>query len=137
MLVVCDWLTCYRTPLSTPSDVVIYSLAKAAKQHVGTVISGEGSDELLCGYEITHWSGHDYDAVATSGANNHRKVDPRLLRSIQKQYGRSRFQSETDHYFALNSLLPCELKPSMLSESVWERGRQRGVCTRVCRGLSC
>ncbi len=107
----------YRTPLSTPSDVVIYALAKAAKQHVGAVIGGEGSDELLCGYEIAHWSGYDYDAAVsitnTNGPQN--VISELMLRSITRQYGRSRFQGEADHYFALNSMLPTETKPSILS----------------------
>lgn len=105
----------HRTPLTTPSDVLIYEIARAAKQHVGVVLGGEGSDELLCGYEIPHWSGHDYDAAHAlqSGGGN-----ASMLKSIVKQYGRSRFASESDHYFALNSLLPTHQKHRILNPSI-------------------
>ncbi|MCG6158401.1 asparagine synthase (glutamine-hydrolyzing) [Rubinisphaera margarita] len=48
-------------PLITPSDVVIYQLARSLKQRVGVVLGGEGADELLCGYTPIHGIGRDYD----------------------------------------------------------------------------
>jgi asparagine synthase (glutamine-hydrolysing) len=37
-------------PVSEASDVAVYRLAQAAREHVGVVMSGEGSDELFAGY---------------------------------------------------------------------------------------
>lgn len=41
-------------PLADPSAPALYFLAEAARQHVKVVLSGEGADELLCGYAIYH-----------------------------------------------------------------------------------
>lgn len=37
-------------PLSEPADVAVFQLARAARQHVSVLLSGEGSDELFAGY---------------------------------------------------------------------------------------
>ena len=44
-----DMLQQYETPLSTPSDVILYRLAREMKKSVGVVLGGEGADELLAG----------------------------------------------------------------------------------------
>jgi len=51
----------YATPLSTPTDVILYRLARQMKQSVGVVLGGKGADELLCGYAVQHWAGNDFD----------------------------------------------------------------------------
>lgn len=108
-----ELLQAFRLPMSTPSDVMIYELARAAKAHVGVVLGGEGSDELLCGYEVVSWSGHDYDAMNSGSINNER-----MRESVMRQYGRSRFLHEADHYFALSSLIPTIAKSHMLNAAV-------------------
>jgi asparagine synthase (glutamine-hydrolysing) len=37
-------------PISEPSDIAVFKLAEAAREHVKVVLSGEGSDELFGGY---------------------------------------------------------------------------------------
>jgi asparagine synthase (glutamine-hydrolysing) len=37
-------------PISEPSDIAVFRLAEAAREHVKVVLSGEGSDELFGGY---------------------------------------------------------------------------------------
>lgn len=39
-----------ETPISEPSDIPLFLLAKAARHHVTVALSGEGSDELFGGY---------------------------------------------------------------------------------------
>ncbi|MEM7142383.1 MAG: asparagine synthase (glutamine-hydrolyzing) [Actinomycetota bacterium] len=44
-------LTWHRdAPLSEPADIAVFQLAKAAREDVKVVLSGEGSDELFAGY---------------------------------------------------------------------------------------
>ena len=104
-------------PLATPSDVIIYQIARRLKQSVGVALGGEGADELLCGYAIQHWSGSDYDASRqlADGTWPHGNVAATAIRqSLHAQYGRHDFLSEVDHYFALNSLIPAAAKPALL-----------------------
>ena len=111
----------HRLPLSTPSDVLIHEIARAARRNVGVVLGGEGADELFCGYEIPHWAGHDYDHVMSIRRSKHGPRPSRLfLASMQRQYGRSEFVNESDHYFALNSLIPSHVKPKILNPNLLE-----------------
>lgn len=110
-------------PLATPTDVIIYLLALDMKKHIGVVLGGEGADELLCGYEIAHWAGRDFDAsVELRIGKSHRPGIGRLIRSsLEKQYGRSSFPSLTDHYFALNSLIPLCVKSALFRPEIHEQ----------------
>ena len=42
----------FDEPVADPSAVALYFLARAAREHVTVVLSGEGSDELFGGYRI-------------------------------------------------------------------------------------
>ena len=44
-------LTWHRdAPISEPADIAVHGLARAAREHVRVVLSGEGGDELFAGY---------------------------------------------------------------------------------------
>ncbi len=110
-------------PLSTPSDVIIYQLAKQMKRSVGVALGGEGADELLCGYAVQHWSGRDFDAARSLLAGNWNGTTSQAEQyrhSLHRQYGRLRFTSESDHYLALNSLIPSTVKPQLLQPWAWK-----------------
>ena len=114
----------YATPLSTPTDVILYRLSQEMKKSVGVVLGGEGADELLCGYAVPHWAGHDFDRYnqLSAGRWPASSAGARLFRgSLLKQYGRDRFESAVDHYFALNSLIPTAAKPLLLQPWVWQQ----------------
>ncbi len=119
------WLEMVRqlaVPLSTPSDVILYALARSMKPRVGVVLGGEGADELLCGYAVSHWSGHDYErsCALARGTWPGTSVSARLFRaSLQRQYGRDRFLSEVDHYLSINGLVPIAAKPMLYQPHVW------------------
>ncbi len=107
-------------PLATPTDVILYRLAQDLKQHVGVVLGGEGADELLCGYEIAHWSGYDFDASEQLRTGTNQPPSQRRLiqASLNRQYGRARFASLVDHYFALNSLIPLAAKSALFQPEI-------------------
>jgi asparagine synthase (glutamine-hydrolysing) len=113
----------YATPVSTPSDVVILRLAEEMKRTVGVVLGGEGADELFHGYAVQHWAGQDFDRVTglDDGTWNASAAGARIFRgSLQTQYGRDKFASLVDHYFALNSLIPTVAKPAVFRDWAWK-----------------
>ncbi|VAX37434.1 Asparagine synthetase [glutamine-hydrolyzing] [hydrothermal vent metagenome] len=114
----------YATPLATPSDVMIYRLSHEMKKSVGVVLGGEGADELLCGYGVQHWAGHDYDRYQqlTSGNWQGSATSAHLFKnSLIRNYGTDHFSSEVDHYFALNSLMPTAAKESLFQPGIWKK----------------
>jgi asparagine synthase (glutamine-hydrolysing) len=113
----------YAPPLSTPTDVILFRLAEEMKKSVGVVLGGEGADELLCGYSVSHWAGYDFDRALQlfSGSWAATPEETLLFRdSLRNQYGREQFTSPVDHYFALNSLIPTAAKGSLFQARVWK-----------------
>lgn len=60
----------YGEPFADSSSLPSYYLARLASQHVRTILSGDGGDELFAGYE-RHWANH--------WAENYQKL-PELLK---------------------------------------------------------
>jgi asparagine synthase (glutamine-hydrolysing) len=56
-------------PIAFPSSVALYFVSALARQHVKVVLTGEGADELFCGYNryrVTAWNqrlGHAYSRL--------------------------------------------------------------------------
>lgn len=96
-------------PLATPSDVIIYHLAKSLKQQVGVVLGGEGADELLCGYSALHGAGRDFDLLQQI-SHHPDSIFPALRKrfadSFTRTYWTDSFSSLSEHYFSLASLIP-------------------------------
>ena len=44
-----------------------------------------------------------------------------FVAGLTTQYGRAEFTSPTDHYFALNSLIPSAAKPAILQDWAWQQ----------------
>ncbi|WP_166819925.1 asparagine synthase (glutamine-hydrolyzing) [Thalassoroseus pseudoceratinae] len=112
-----------QVPLSTPNDVLIYEMAKTAKRSVSVVLGGEGADELLGGYAAVQWSGHDYDRSRQLAENRFggSSAARRLAEvSLQRTYGRTRFESATDHFLSSNCLIPTAVKPHLVAPEFWE-----------------
>lgn len=100
-----ELISSYETPISTPTDAIIYHVARQLKKTVGVAIGGEGADEAFCGYTIAHWSGNDFER-----ANSIDRLDEsaagQASASLIRQYGRDRFLSVSDHYLATCGLIP-------------------------------
>ncbi len=108
----------YATPLSTPTDVVIYHVARSLKKEVGVALGGEGADEAFCGYSIPHWSGADFDRAGSFGGLPSAQAE--LARaSLRKQYGRDQFFSPSDHYLMTNGLIPRSSQVSLFNDEAW------------------
>ncbi len=94
-----------QSPLATPTDAIIFNIAKHLKQFCGVALGGEGADEAFCGYAIQHWSGNDYDrSKGTSKLNEQQQLE--FQNGLNLQYGRDNFNSIAEHYLASNGLIP-------------------------------
>ncbi len=96
-------------PLITPSDVIIYELARSLKQRVGVALGGEGADELLCGYTPIHGIGRDYDLQRKLS----RRIGPEanadltvFQQSLLLTYQGGTLQSLAETYFTRATMIP-------------------------------
>jgi asparagine synthase (glutamine-hydrolysing) len=51
-----DLTGCRDAPLSEPADLAIARMSRVARERVKVVLSGEGSDEVFCGYPKYHFA---------------------------------------------------------------------------------
>ncbi|MFN0196388.1 MAG: asparagine synthase (glutamine-hydrolyzing) [Planctomycetaceae bacterium] len=113
----------YATPISTPSDVIIFQMARRMKQSVGVVLGGEGADELLCGYSVQHWSGTDYDlsqSLSRGTWSPAPAIRESYSESLARHYSKQVFQSPVEQYFDLNSLIPTSMKAGLFRPEIWQ-----------------
>ena len=68
-------------PLAHPSSVALYFVSRLASQHVKVVLTGEGSDELLAGYERYRKTVYNL----ALGARYHRWAGASLRRAVRSQ----------------------------------------------------
>src|SRR5690606_16397321 len=109
--------------VSTPTDAILFRLSQSMKRLAGFVLGGEGADELLCGYAVPHFSGHDFDRslrLDTGDWSPAPHVGRLFRESLRRSYGRDRFASGSDHYFALNSMIGTAVKPHLLNPAIWD-----------------
>ena len=94
-----------QSPLATPTDTIIFNIAKHLKQFCGVALGGEGADEAFCGYATQHWSGNDFDrAQCMDQLNDQQQIE--FKNGLNQQYGRDNFSSLAEHYLASNGLIP-------------------------------
>lgn len=94
-----------EAPLATPTDPIIYQIAKRLRNFCGVALGGEGADEAFCGYEVQHWSGNDYERAKNPRSLNEIQTQ-QFRNSLTKQYGSDSFGSIGDHYLKANTLIP-------------------------------
>ena len=68
-------------PITWPSSIALYFVARLAREHVKVVLTGEGSDETLAGYSRYSWTlwNARFDSM-------YRRVLPRSLRSLARDF---------------------------------------------------
>ncbi len=123
----------YETPISTPTDAIIYQIARRLKQDVGVAIGGEGADEAFCGYSIPHWSGNDFDL--SRGHYRNEEAASSIQASLHRQYGRTTFTSPADHYLSTNSLVPASTQQSLFNPAVWQSVHADGAVNQYYESL--
>ena len=116
----------YGTPVSTPSDAIIFRVAEQLRRCVGVAIGGEGADELCCGYALQHWSGADFDLLSQLGAMGQDR-EKHVREALLQQYGCDTFKTQGDLYLATNSLIPLRAQQSLFNESAWGRIKESTV----------
>jgi asparagine synthase (glutamine-hydrolysing) len=83
-------LVSYRdAPVSEPSDIPIYMLAKEASKSVKMVLTGEGSDEILGGYPKHVFERFAQAYQLVPGAIRHRLIQP-LTQSLPYGFRRAK-----------------------------------------------
>lgn len=102
-------------PLATPTDPIIYQIAKRLRTVCGVALGGEGADEVFCGYEVQHWSGNDFERARNLRSLNETQAG-QFRSGLLQQYGRDSFGSITDHYLGANTLIPWNAQQALLTE---------------------
>ena len=113
----------YETPISTPTDAIIYQVARQLKQSVGVALGGEGADEVFCGYAIPHWSGNDFELSRNKHKFGCQATSEGISNSLIRQYGRQEFKSPADHYLSTNGLIPISAQKALFNSGCWEQVR--------------
>lgn len=115
-----------ETPLATPTDAIIYQVARRLKKSCGVALGGEGADEAFCGYAIPHWSGNDFDNASQMSRLGSLESSE-FRESLLKQYGRDQFDSMADHYLSLNGLIPGSAQRALLNPDCFAQGSERSI----------
>ena len=116
----------YDTPISTPTDAIIFHVARHLKRSVGVALGGEGADEVFCGYAIPHWSGNDFDR-ANSLAGLGKTASAEFVACLTRQYGRAQFDSSSDHYLSTNGLIPAHAQQALFNPGCWQQAWAEGA----------
>lgn len=109
-----DLIGSYETPVATPTDAIIFHVARQLKQSVGVAIGGEGADEAFCGYTIPHWCGNDLERANTLVQRND-SFAKMARASLIRQYGRDRFSSASEHYLSTCGLISGSAQTAMFA----------------------
>jgi asparagine synthase (glutamine-hydrolysing) len=114
-------------PLAHPSSVALYFVSRLASRHVKVVLTGEGSDELMGGYE--RYSKTLYNLQL--GARYHRWMNGSLRRALSRRIESLPFESESARSSrAPSSALSLMSRTSTSTISLSFAVRCRTTCSR-------
>lgn len=97
------------TPLSVPNEVPLRFLSRHLKKKITVVLSGEGADELLGGYQLLVRSPHDWlmaKALREGGTGFSSDEKARAEASLQTLYGTHKFNSQSEQFLKLYQWIP-------------------------------
>jgi asparagine synthase (glutamine-hydrolysing) len=115
-------------PLAHPSSVALYFVSRLAAEHVKVVLTGEGSDELLAGYERYRKTVYNL----ALGARYHRLTGDGLRRVVQNRIESLPAASKVRHKLSRTFLcVPPEIESIYFDNfAVFGRSMQRGLLTQ-------
>jgi asparagine synthase (glutamine-hydrolysing) len=101
-------------PISTPNEIAIYHLSRAARERLTVVLSGEGADEVFGGYVVPYFSAFDYDRAPRQPLPPNAVMEPGYA-ALRRLYGREHIYCRPDHYFLTNAWVPFADKARLIS----------------------
>lgn len=114
-------------PLAHPSSVALYFVSRLASRHVKVVLTGEGSDEMLAGYERYRKTLHNL----SFGTRYHQLTNERLRRAIYSPVAHLRSSSKVRQKLSRTFLcLPPDIESLYFDNfAVFTREMQREMLT--------
>jgi len=107
------------TPLSVPNEVPLRFLSRHLKKVMTVVLSGEGADELLGGYQALVRSPHDWllaRGLAEGAFSGEEKA--KIERSLQQLYGTTTFRNQGEQFLRLYQWIPKAEREQLFSPAV-------------------
>lgn len=109
-------------PLSVPNEVPLYEMSRELKKYITVVLSGEGADEIFCGYGRIFRSCYDYQRMKSIG-NGELSVPQQqeFMKNFVAKYRKEGFDSELDHFLDIYSYTGFQEKSLLMSDQIpWE-----------------
>jgi asparagine synthase (glutamine-hydrolysing) len=121
-------------PLAHPSSVALYFVSRLASKHVKVVLTGEGSDELLGGYERYYKTIHNLRL----GSTYQRFMPGSLSRLVEKRVRALRVDSKVRHKLTRTFLcVPADIESLYFDNfAVFTRAMQQELLEKKTRKLA-
>jgi asparagine synthase (glutamine-hydrolysing) len=118
------------TPLSVPNEVPLRFLSRHLKHRITVVLSGEGADEILGGYQFLSRSPHDYllaKALKENSGTWSGQERERLESALTGLYGNIDITNQRDQFLRLYQWVPKEQRQNFISSELRESGAENEI----------
>ncbi len=107
------------SPLGVPNEVFLYLMSKNLKNNASVVLTGEGADEIFGGYGRIFRSTDDYIKSVKLNSGEYRGVNEKNIeKNLQNTYGRTKFNSELEHFMHKYQYIKFKEKKDMFSGEI-------------------